>query len=233
MSKRKDTHPAGPAELAGKGKAKAPYRSHRNNIPGLSSALGGRKLPNLAPKSTGITSESSHFADGDSLRKRSRIGGESQSPPYSMLQTYPTVGKILPNGAGPHMDNNIQELNGLVGGSNTQPTTDHVEGTEDGTIATTSNPLPGIQNPLYMDTLLSFNFPQAYPPANPHTSPLSYPPTSGLRICAICNARLTAFRDNIMAISDAAIAVRLLEAYFALIDNWHDCYGRGFGSLEG
>ena len=64
-----------------------------------------------------------------------------------------------------------------------------------------------------------------------HNTQIGYPPTSS-GICASCDARLTALRQSIMAILDAARVMQLLEVYFVLRDNWHDCHACSGGGLE-
>jgi len=152
--------------------------------------------------------------------------------------TNPTVETTsLTNGTGSHTDNNFLGFNGSVaGGSNIQSMMNDAHPSDNHTLATSVNPLSGIQNKSQMESSWSSHTPNAFlcwpPPMISQASPLPYRAGSALRACAACDARLVTLRNHIRAIPDAAIVMQLLEDYFGLRDNWHGCQ-QGFGGLDG
>jgi len=235
-----DIYPASTTKLDTiKDKGKAPCRDQGGPTPGPSSfsTMGasfseGRKFANIAPKldsnppkPAGINPESPANRTG-SRRKRARVDEDPQRSSHLVQQTYPM--------AGPFPDD-LQ----LVGISSIQSLANDIQDNQ--TLTTTFDPLPGFQNPTQAETPLSLNFPLTHaphgqvPPTTHQNTPICYPPTPGAQICAGCGARLAALRRNIMAIPDVVIVMQLLQVYFALRDNWHDCHvrGGGVGGLDG
>ncbi|KAF8427049.1 hypothetical protein EV426DRAFT_591374 [Tirmania nivea] len=237
---KSDTHPASLVELAcRKGKEKASYHSHEKATSGPS-LPGGRKLPHLAPKPIEINSESPSFTGKNFSHKRARVHEDPQGSSHLLQPTHHTAETMsLMDTAGSHMDNNINlpELNSSIGGSNIQSMANDVQASENHTLETHFDLLSGIQNHSPIEIPRPFHFANGFTsqpaPTMPQSSAPSYPTGSMLKICPICDARLIALRNHIMAIPDGGNAMQLLGIYFAIRDNWHGCHVQGFGGLDG
>jgi len=149
-----NTNSASLVKLPGmKGKGKPTGYNHENPTAGPSCLPGGRKLPNLAPKSAIITAESPRLVNRDSLRKRSRVDEDPHSS--QLFQPTPHTIDTMPlmNDTGSHIGNTSLEFNGSVtGGSNIQSMANDIHPSDNHILATPINSLPGIQNQSQMET---------------------------------------------------------------------------------